>query len=93
MIDNKGQASTLTFTAVDSQGKPGTGNVRVSSVAGSLASPTEVPLSQGGASASFSCVAAQDPACLSAIRLLGEWVSDGVRVETFGLVIVDGGTQ
>ncbi len=87
-IDNRGQTATISVTATDAQGKPGTGTVRLTSAAGSLKAGTEVTLLAGAVDADFSCDAAQDPACAGAIRVTGEWVSNGVLAEATTSVAV-----
>lgn len=76
-IDNLGQASTVTATAALADGTAGTGKVRFSAPAGSLATPLEVDLASGTAEADFTCAAADDPACSGSVRITAEWVVNG----------------
>jgi len=79
-IDNHGGKSTITLTATDGQGKPGTGTVRVSSAAGDLVAGQELTLAEGTATVDFSCVVATDPSCTGTIAITGEWVVKGKLV-------------
>lgn len=90
-INNAGQVATIAVTATDALGKPGTGEVRFSSVAGSLATPVTVALVGGEAEADFSCSAASDPGCvLGAMRVTGEWLVEGKLVENYATVTITG---
>lgn len=81
-----GSAATVTLTAVNAQGMPGSGNVTLSAGAGAFAT-TSVPLSNGEAETTFSCDAASDAKCTGTIRVTAEW--DGVTAVTS--VVVGGG--
>jgi hypothetical protein len=80
-LRNDGQVSRVTVTATDGMNKPGTGEVRVQSSAGSLTMPQSATLSSGTATVEFSCNVATDMACRTSARLTAEWTSDGKRVE------------
>jgi hypothetical protein len=75
-IDAKGQVATLTVTAIDAAGKPGTGLVRLSSPKGSLETAAEFTLNAGELEASFSCTGC----AAGAQRITAEWVHGGVMV-------------
>jgi hypothetical protein len=88
-INNAGQVATIGVTATDALGKPGTGEVRFSSAAGSLATPVTVALVGGEAEVDFSCSAASDPGCvLGAMRVTGEWLVEGKLVENYATVTI-----
>lgn len=94
-IDNQGQVSTLTITATTSDGRPGSGTVRLSAPAGSLKTPVELQLLAGEVDSEFSCAVASDPGCTGQLRLTAEWVVDGKLVEattTVNVAPVDSGT-
>lgn len=76
-IDNRGAKSVITATATDGLGKPGTGTVRLSSSAGDLTAGVEVPLTDGVATADFTCAVAADPSCTGPVVITGEWVVKG----------------
>ncbi len=79
-IDGAMQASTIKVTGIDDNGKPGTGTVRVTSVAGSLKDGAEVALLAGEGTVDFTCNRAMDPACMNSVRLTAEWVVSGELV-------------
>ncbi|MEW5742450.1 MAG: Ig-like domain-containing protein [Myxococcota bacterium] len=87
-INNAGQVSTITATAVMADMTAGSGTVRLSSAAGSLKTPVELTLADGEASADFTCDAAVDPACSGQIRISAEWVVNGKLVEATTAVII-----
>jgi len=82
-IDDKGAVAEISITAVDGQGQPGKGAVKVTSTAGSLRMPETVTLdAEGKASVGFSCVRATDALCKERVRVVGEWVNRGVTVSS-----------
>ncbi len=86
-IANTGATSVITVTATDSKGKPGIGNVRVTSAAGSLRDGTVVRLVDGTVDVDFTCDVASDSACVrGSVRLTGEWVNNGALVEALSSV-------
>lgn len=76
-IDGLGQVSTVKVSATDTQGKPGTGTVTVTSAAGSLKAGTTVTLTDGEGSVEFTCVRATEPECLGSVKLSAEYVNGG----------------
>ena len=80
-IRSDGQVSRITVTATDGMAKPGTGPVRVTSAAGSLAGGETVTLADGTATFEFSCNASQDTNCRGTVRITAEWTSEMRRVE------------
>ncbi len=80
-IRTDGQTATLTITATDSQGRIGTGSVRVQSTVGSLKERETVDLANGRAQVSFSCSVATDPECGTTARLTAEWTTNSKRYE------------
>jgi hypothetical protein len=83
-IDLEGQAAQLTLTATDSQGNPGSGEVRFRSAIGSLATPVTQLLVNGEATVTFSCDAAVDPTCVPGrASIIGEWVSKNTLFQAF----------
>lgn len=79
-IDSVGQKTTIRAFATDDTGKPGTGNVRFSTPAGSLKAGEEVALLAGEAAVEFTCVNAMDSACTGVVRVTAEWVAAGKPV-------------
>ncbi len=97
-LDGVAQKATIKVVAVDDKAKPGTGKVRITSVAGSLKDGIEIDLLAGEGTTDFTCVRATDPACTGAVRLNAEWVVSGklVSVSTSVTVtasVVDAGTD
>ncbi len=83
-IDNLGQVSTITVTASDKEGKPGTGTVRLTSVAGTFGDGLTVTLgADGTATADFSCDVRTDVTCSGAsVRVTAIWTTGGVEITT-----------
>ncbi|MBX7097671.1 MAG: hypothetical protein K1X89_08165 [Myxococcaceae bacterium] len=72
-IDDQGQATTLTVEALDADGKPGAGTVKITSAAGSLVDGTSVTLDAAGkATAMFSCEVLLDAKCKGPVRITAE---------------------
>jgi len=78
-IDSKTGKSVVAVSAFDALGKAGTGKVKVSSTAGSLAEGEELTLTAGEAETDFTCTRATDAACTGTITITAEWTSDGVK--------------
>ncbi|MDP2276097.1 MAG: hypothetical protein Q8N23_15365 [Archangium sp.] len=76
-LDGVAQKATIKVVAVDDKAKPGSGKVRITSVAGSLKDGVEVDLLAGEGTTDFTCARATDPACTGAVRLTAEWVVSG----------------
>ncbi len=100
-IDNAGEESTITVTATDEAGKPGSGSVKVISTAGSLTTAVTLPLDVAGtASTSFSCELTADSNCSGVVRVTAEWtapksglISGTSNVTVTGPTAIDSGTD
>lgn len=79
-IDGAMQATTIKVVGVDDNAKPGTGNVRVTSAAGSLKDGTDVALVAGEGTVDFTCNRATDPACNNVVRVTAEWIVSGETI-------------
>lgn len=97
-IDNQGQITTITFTALDKFGKPGTGTVRFTSPSGSFVDGVSAPLeADGTGTVEFSCDVKVDVTCSGGtVRVSAIWTTGGVEVTatsniTIAPVIPDAG--
>jgi hypothetical protein len=79
-IDNMGTPTKLNVTALGADGKPGAGMVKVTSSAGSLSGSQTVALDMGTATVDLSCDVNMDPACVSTVRAVAEWTTNGQTV-------------
>ncbi len=97
-LDGVAQKATIKVVGVDDKAKPGTGKVRITSVAGSLKDGVEVDLLAGEGSTDFTCARATEPACTGTVRLNAEWVVSGKLTSastsiTITPAVVDAGTD
>ncbi|MBL9039673.1 MAG: hypothetical protein JNG84_14245, partial [Archangium sp.] len=93
-IDNRGQTATVTISAINELGKPGTGKVRLSSEVGSLVDGEDILLSEGSGETTFSCDLAADPGCMGSMKISGTWTTGGKQVTATATVTIlapDGG--
>ncbi len=76
-IDDRGQTTDLRVTAQDASGRPGTGNVVLSALAGQFDNGmTEITVAldaQGQAVTGFACNIAVDANCKGSVRIDGKW--------------------
>lgn len=81
-IDNQGQVSTISVTATDKEGKPGSGAVRFTSPAGNLKDGVEVTLgADGTGTVEYTCDIKADPGCTGGtVRVTAAWTTGGVEV-------------
>ncbi len=96
-IDGISQTSAIRVLALNDEGKPGAGTVRLSSAAGSFKSGVEVTLVDGEGSADFSCNRTDDAMCSGTVRISAEWVVSAklttatANITVTPAVIPDGG--
>jgi hypothetical protein len=70
-----GSIATVTVTASDEYGQPGTGTVSVTSSAGSLRNGLLLTLDPDGtATAQLTCIAIEDPDCVGQINVTATWL-------------------
>src|SRR6516162_3726448 len=86
-IDNQGQQSTITVQATDSKGIPGKGQINLSATAGVFITPSTVTLSNGTASADFTCPLATDPNCTGLVDITATWVDKNNLTKTTTLTV------
>ncbi|WP_434382953.1 hypothetical protein [Melittangium boletus] len=84
-LDGQGEGTTLYVTALDAEGKPGTGSVKLIAERGVLAdagAEAEVTLQGGKASVSYACTSTPEKRCENTARIRAEWngVKDSVLV-------------
>jgi hypothetical protein len=90
VLDGKMQVAKVTVTATDDKGKPGSGNVTVTSAAGSLKDGATVSLANGTGTVDFVCTVASDALCKGSIRLNAKWNAASAAV-TVSVMNVDAG--
>ncbi len=90
-IDDRGQTSTLTFTARTAEGNPGTGTVSLTAAAGTLSSTTVTLEMNGAGTATFSCDAAAQMGCSGNLTVEASWNGVTTRVRIFVGAPPDGG--
>ncbi len=92
---NDGESTTVTITASNADGSNGEGSVTLTAAAGTL-SPATVNLSDGKATATYTCNASQI-GCAGNIRIFGRWnelsSSAVVIVGDTGSAVADSGTS
>ncbi|RYZ37139.1 MAG: hypothetical protein EOO72_10735, partial [Myxococcaceae bacterium] len=103
-ITDDGQTSTLSITALDKDGNPGTGSVNLTAAAGVVDSESGVgfkaksfDLVDGKLSTTFRCEKTVDANCAGAVTVTGVWgdvtKTATITVRAPGSTPVDGGTQ
>lgn len=96
-VRNDGQRTAISISGTDNTGKPGTGNVRVRSAAGSLKDGATVQLMNGTGEVDFTCNQASDADCRpGSVRITAEWTTNMKLVDSSVTVTlsqaVDAGT-
>ncbi|HSP81546.1 MAG TPA: hypothetical protein VLQ93_23710, partial [Myxococcaceae bacterium] len=99
-VDANGQSATISVTAMDGQGQPGTGTVTLKAKAGRFegdAAELTLPLADGKASATYSCDIAVDSRCSGFVLIDGLWNetpgSTSIQVGSSTGGNTDGGTD
>lgn len=99
-VDANGQSATISVTATDAQGAPGTGTVTLKAKAGRFegdAAELTLPLADGKASATYSCDIAVDSRCSGFVLIDGLWNetpgSTSIQVGSSTGGNTDGGTD
>ncbi|MBL8919605.1 MAG: hypothetical protein JNJ54_12130 [Myxococcaceae bacterium] len=78
-IDGRGGTSTISVSASRRDQVAGSGTVRLSSTAGTFKPPVTLTLDgEGKASETFTCLTANDPACVPRVTITAEWVHNGM---------------
>jgi hypothetical protein len=73
-INSLGQSADITVSAFNADGTPGKGDVKVTSLAGSLVNSEMWTLDATGSTVNgFTCEVAKDPNCAASVRVYAQW--------------------